>query len=114
MGLKIVSPLIANPSNTGLPGRITLRQTIQSNFPGGEAAQITYTVQGGGKVLFEGGGTTFNVAGVHVPESPLQREDSMGLVWIGGAPESAQIPIQQDIVGIEDSCHDSVVITIHP
>jgi hypothetical protein len=112
MGLKIEVALIAIPSVTGLPAKIKLRQTLSSNFPGGEAAQITYTVQGGGKVVFDGGGTTFQVPGVHVPESPLPREDEVGLIWVGGPPGQAQILIQQKIVGIEDSCDDSVVISV--
>jgi len=111
MGLKIDIGLIATPSVTGLPARINLRQTISSNFPGGEAVSITYTVEGAGKVVFEGGGTTFQVAGVHVPENSLQREDTVGLVWIG-SPSPAQIPIRQEIVGIEDACHDGVLIAV--
>lgn len=112
MGLKIDIGLIAVPSATGLPAEIKLRQTIESNFPGGEAVQIAYTIQGGGKVVFDGGGTTFQVAGIFVPNSPLPREDEVGLVWVGGPPGKAQVLIQQKIVGIEDSCDDSVVIAV--
>ncbi|HEX9945858.1 MAG TPA: hypothetical protein VGG03_27945 [Thermoanaerobaculia bacterium] len=111
MGLQIDIGLIATPSVTGLPARIKLRQTISSNFPGGEAARITYTIQGAGKVVFEGGGTTFQVAGVHVPENILQREDTVGLVWVG-TPSPTQVVIRQEIVGIEDACHDGVVISV--
>jgi hypothetical protein len=112
MAIKIDIALTAVPSVTGLPASIKLRQTIESNFPGGEAARVTYTIDGGGKVVFQGGGTTFEVAGVHVGNTPLQREDEVGLVWVGGTPSPAQIVINQEIVGVENTRRDSVVISI--
>ncbi len=112
MAIDIKIDLTAIPSVTGLPARINLGQTIESNFPGGEAAQITYTIDGGGRVVFEGGGTTFQVAGVHVPQALLQRQDTVGLVWIGGSPTNAQAVIHQSIQGVENTCRDSVVISI--
>lgn len=112
MAIKIDSPLTAVPSVTGLPAQIRLRQTIESNFPGGEAARVTYAIDGGGKVVFSGGGTTFEVAGVLVPESPLPREDEVGLVWVGGTPSPAQVVINQEIAGVENTRRDSVVISI--
>lgn len=113
MGLKIDpnASLRAAPSVTGLPARIVLSQTISSNFPGGEAVGITYTLQAQGRVVFEGGGTTFQVAGVLVPEGSLARTDTVGLVW-AAAPSPMQITIQQQIVGIEDTCQDGVVIAV--
>lgn len=112
MAIKIDATLTAVPSVTGLPASVKLRQTIESNFPGGEAVRITYTIDGGGKVVFQGGSTTFQVAGVFVPASPLPREDEVGLVWVGGTPSPIQIVINQEIAGVENTRDDSVVISI--
>ncbi len=113
MALKIDADLIAVPSVTGLPATLKLRQTLKSNIPNGEAAQIVYTVQGDGKVVFEGGGTTFEVAGILVPNSPLTREDTVGLVWVGETAASpAEVVIDQEITGVENTRHDSVVIAV--
>ena len=113
MALKIDADLIAVPSVTGLPATLKLRQTLKSNIPNGEAAQIVYTVQGDGKVVFEGGGTTFEVAGILVPNSPLTREDTVGLVWVGETAASpAEVVIDQEIMGVENTRHDSVVIAV--
>lgn len=112
MALKIEVDLVAIPSETGLPASIKLSQTLASTIATGEAAEITYTVLGAGKVVFEGGGTTFKVAGVHIPNSPLPREDTVGLVWIGGTPSPAEVAIDQEIVGVENTRHDAVVIAV--
>ena len=112
MALKITADLIAVPSATGLPATLKLRQTIKSNISTGEAARIVYTVQGEGKIVFEGGSTTFEVAGVLVPNSPLTREDTVGLVWAGAAASPAEVVIDQEIMGVENTRHDSVVIAV--
>ena len=112
MALKITADLIAVPSATGLPATLKLRQTLKSNLSTGEAARIVYTVQGEGKIVFEGGGTTFVVAGVLVPNSPLTREDTVGLVWVGAAASPAEVVIDQVITGVENTRHDSVVIAV--
>lgn len=111
MGIQIVSVLVATPSVTGLPAIIRLRQTLMSNFPGGEAVGITYTIDGGGQIAFEGGHSTFQVAGVHIPETQLAREDMMGLVRIGGTGP-AQALIRQQIESIDGPTNDSVVVAI--
>lgn len=112
MAIDIKIDLIAIPSVTGLPARISLRQALVSNFPGGgEAVQVTYTIDGGGRVVFEGGGTTFQVAGVHIPNTQLQREDTVGLVWTG-VPGPAQVVIHQSIRGMENTVRDGVVISV--
>jgi hypothetical protein len=116
MGIDITVTLCALPNATPLPARLRLSQTLRSDLPGGESATVTYTIDGGGRVLFEqpDGGTTDTVVlnGVAIPQSELPRVDTVDLVEAGSGAMPRQIDIRQTVQGEENTVHDRVTIAI--
>jgi len=119
MGIDITVTLSALPNETPLPARIRLSQTLRSDLPGGESATVTYTIDGGGRVVFElpDGGTTDTItfADIAIPLGDLPRVDTVDLVETGGGPTSPilrQVDIRQTVQGEENTAHDRVTIAI--
>lgn len=118
MGIDITATLTALPNTTPLPARSRLNQTLRSDLPGGEAATVTYTIDGGGRIVFEqpGGGTTDTIVltGIAIPQGELPRVDVVDLVAAGSGPMPRQVDIRQTVQGEENTVHDRVTIAIIP
>ena len=117
MGIDITVTLSAQPSTTPLPARLRLSQTLRSDLPpGGETATVTYTIDGGGRVLFERaeGGTTdtITLTGIAIPLGDLPRVDVVDLVEAGNGPMPRQVDIRQTVQGEENTVHDRMTIAI--
>lgn len=117
MGIDITVTLSALPDETPLPARIRLNQTLRSDLPpGGETAIVTYTIDGGGRVVFElpEGGTTDTItfAGIAIPLGDLPRVDTVDLVEAGSGAMPRQVDIRQTVQGEENTVHDRVTIAI--
>lgn len=116
MGINIIQTLSALPTATPLPARLRLSQTLESDLPGGETATITYTIDSGGRILFEKpeGGTTDTMVLnlVAIPRGGVARMDTLDLVESGSGPIPLQVDIRQTVQGEENTVHDRVTIAI--
>lgn len=114
MAIVIDENLTASPTKTGMPsGPIMLRQTIHSDLAS-ETVSITYTLDGRHNVCFQtaqGQVKQFQISGIKVPGSSIERSDTVALVEVGGGTDIDMMVIKQVIRG-ENTVRDSVTLTV--
>jgi hypothetical protein len=113
MAVIIDENLAASPMSVRLPsGPIALTQTLHSDL-GGEAAVITYTLDGRHNVVFQTSHGQVKEIQVkaNVPAGSRQRTDTVRLAETGGGTAMAQVQIKQ-LIEAETQVHDMVMITI--
>lgn len=114
MAVIIDENLAASPRSVSLPsGPIALTQTLHSDL-GGEAATITYTLDGRHNVVFQTpqGQVKQIQVKANVPGGAKQRTDTVKLaVETGSDTGMAQVQIKQ-LIQAETQVHDMVMITI--
>jgi hypothetical protein len=113
MAVIIDENLAASPVSVSLPsGPIALTQTLHSDL-GGEAAVITYTLDGRHNVVFQTpqGQVKQIQVKANIPGGAKQRTDTVKLAETGGGTGMAQVQIKQ-LIQAETQVHDMVLITI--
>src|SRR3954453_14566367 len=113
MAVIIDEKLAASPVSVKLPsGPIALTQTLHSDL-GGEAAVITYTLDGRHNVVFQTpqGQVKQIQVKANIPGSPKQRKDTVKLAETGGGTDMAMVQIKQ-LIQAETNVNDMVMITI--
>ncbi len=113
MAVIIDENLAASPVRVSLPsGPIALTQTLHSDL-GGEAAVITYTLDGRHNVVFQTpqGQVKQIQVKANIPTGAKQRTDTVKLAETGGGTSMAQVQIKQ-LIDAETHVNDSVTLTI--
>jgi hypothetical protein len=113
MAVIIDENLAASPVRVSLPsGPIALTQTLHSDL-GGEAAVITYTLDGRHNIVFQTpqGQVKQIQVKANIPAGAKQRTDTVKLAETGGGTGMAQVQIKQ-LIQAETQVHDMVLITI--